>query len=56
MKKVEIEYVLVRTPKCIVVDGKEYPNTQRNHDIVAEYNKTLDDTVLDKLSDIVLVF
>lgn len=53
-KDIQIEYVTVRTPKTIVVDGVKYPRTQWNLNVVAEYEKTGDETVLDKLKDFAL--
>lgn len=48
-KDIEIEYKQYRLPYKIVVDGVTYPNNQRNWDVIAEYNKTKDEKVLDKL-------
>jgi hypothetical protein len=48
-KVIDIEYVLIRVPKTITVDGFTYPRNQRNLDVVAEYEKTQDESVLDRL-------
>jgi hypothetical protein len=55
-KDIQIEYKQYRLPYKIVVDGVEYPNNQRNWDVIAEYNKTKDETVLDKLTKISIQF
>lgn len=55
-KQVNITYVLVKMPDHIEVDGVTYPRTQRNVDVVREYWETNDDSVLDRLSNIVLEF
>lgn len=55
-KDVNIEYKQYRLPYKIVVDGVEYPNTQRNWDVIAEYNQTKDETILDKLSNVSIEF
>lgn len=55
-KDIQIEYKQYTLPFKIVVDGVEYPNNQRNWDVIAEYNKTEDETVLDKLVNFSLVF
>lgn len=55
-KDIQIEYRQYRLPYKIVVDGVEYPNNQRNWDVIAEYNKTQDETVLDKLVNFSLEF
>jgi hypothetical protein len=39
------------TPKTIEVDGIKYPRHQWNIDVVMEYHRTKDETVLDKLKD-----
>lgn len=55
-KNVQIEYVTVRTPKIIKVDNVTYPRNQRNLDVVGEYVRTGDDTVLDKLVNFSIEF
>lgn len=50
-KDIQIEYMTVRTPKSIVVDGVRYPRTQWNLDVIAEYEQTGDEATLDKLND-----
>lgn len=55
-KDIDIEYVMVKCPKVIKVDGVVYPTNQRNLDIVAEYNKTGDESVLDRLINFSIVF
>lgn len=55
-KDIKIKYVLVRTPETIVVDGVKYPRTQRNLDVVNEYELSQDESVLDKLSTAVIEF
>lgn len=55
-KDIQIEYVLIRVPKTIMVDGITYPINQRNLDTVAEYESTQDEAVLDKLVNFSLVF
>lgn len=55
-KDVKIKWATIRVPETIVVDGRKYPRTQRNLDVVREWEKTKDDATLDKLSDIVLDF
>lgn len=55
-KDIKIEYKLYRLPSKIVVDGVTYPNNQRNWDVIAEYNKTKDESVLDNLVNYSLEF
>ena len=55
-KDIQIEYKQYKLPFKIVVDGVEYPNNQRNWDVIAEYNETKDETVLDKLVNFSIVF
>lgn len=53
-KDIQIEYKQYTLPFKIVVDGVTYPNTQRNWDVIAEYNKSGDESVLSKLHTAVL--
>lgn len=55
-KDIQIEYKQYTLPFKIVVEGVHYPNTQRNWDVIAEYNNSLDEKILDKLSNAVLEF
>ncbi len=55
-KDIQIEYKQYTLPFKIVIDGVSYPNTQHNWNIIAEYNKTSDESVLDKLSNAVIRF
>lgn len=55
-KNINITGELIRIPKKIVVDGKNYPRTQHNINVVTEYWKTDDEKVLDRLSLAVLSF
>jgi len=55
-KDIQIEYKQYTLPFKIVIDGIKYPNNQRNWDIIAEYNKTGDESVLDKLVNFSLEF
>lgn len=55
-KDIQIEYKQYRLPFKIIVDGVKYPNNQRNWDVIAEYNETNDETVLDKLTNVSLEF
>lgn len=55
-KKIKIDYKTYRIPAKIVVDGIDYPINQRNLDVVAEYEKTKDEAVLDKLINFSIVF
>lgn len=55
-KDINIEYKQYSLPFKIVVDGVEYPNNQRNWDVIAEYNETKDESVLDKLVNFSIVF
>lgn len=55
-KDIQIEYTTITIPKTITVDGTTYPNTEWNFKVVAEYNNTNDETVLDKLKDFALEF
>jgi hypothetical protein len=55
-KDIQIEYKQYRLPFKIVIDGVEYPNNQRNWDVIAEYEKTKDEAVLDKLVNLSIVF
>lgn len=55
-KDIQITYKRYRLPFKIVVDGIKYPNTQHNWDVIAEYNQTKDEKVLDKLSGAVMQF
>ena len=56
MKAIDINHTFVKTPVRITIDGKNYPITRRNIEIVNEYWDTNDETVLDKLHEIVLSF
>ena len=55
-KDIDIEYKQYTLPYKIVVDGVEYPNTQHNWDVIAEYNDTKDESVLDKLAKFSFAF
>lgn len=55
-KDIQIEYKQYKLPFKIIVDNVEYPNNQRNWDIIAEYNKTKDEKALDKLVNFSIVF
>lgn len=55
-KDIQIEYKWYTLPFKIVIDGVTYPNTQRNWDVIAEYNNTMDEEVLGKLSNVVIEF
>lgn len=55
-KDIQIDYKQYRLPYKIVVDGEEYPNNQRNWDVIAEYEATKDEAVLDKLVNFSIVF
>lgn len=55
-KDIQIEYKQYTLPFKIVIDGIEYPNSQYNWNVIAEYNKTNDEKVLDKLANFSLVF
>jgi hypothetical protein len=55
-KDIKIEYKQYKLPYKIIIDGVEYPNNQRNWDIIAEYNATKDETVLDKLTNFSIQF
>lgn len=55
-KDISIEYKNYKLPFKIVVDGVQYPNNQRNWDVIAEYNKTNDEKVLDKLVNFSMEF
>lgn len=48
-KEIQIDYKHYRLPSKIVVDGVEYPKNQHNFNVIAEYNETEDEKVLDKL-------
>ena len=48
-KDIDIEYKQYTLPFKIVVDGETYPNNQHNWDLIAKYNKTKDEKVLDGL-------
>lgn len=50
-KDINIKYKQYRLPFEIVIDGVTYPNNQHNWDVIAEYNETEDETVLNKLSN-----
>jgi len=56
VKAIDINHTFVKTPVRITIDGKNYPITRRNIEIVNEYWDTNDETVLDKLHEIVLSF
>lgn len=55
-KTIDINHTFVKTPVRITVDGTTYPLTKRNIDVVREYWETDDESVLEKLSEVVLVF
>ena len=55
-KDIQISEVMVRMPNVIQVDGVIYPRTQFNVNIVRQYWETNDESVLDKLSEVQLVF
>lgn len=54
-KDIKIDYKHYQLPYKIVVDGVEYPNHPWNLDIIAEYEATKDETVLDKLTKVSLI-
>jgi hypothetical protein len=47
--KVQLVYRTITVPDVIIVDGKGYPCIHPNIDIIAEYDKTGDESLLDKL-------
>jgi len=55
-KDIQIKYTLIRVPETITVDGVTYPRNQRNLDVVAEYEASQDENVLDKLVNFSIVF
>lgn len=55
-KDIQIKYKLIRVPETITVDGVAYPRNQRNLDVVAEYEATQDETVLNKLVNFSISF
>jgi hypothetical protein len=55
-KQIDINHILIKQPIRISVDGVDYPITRLNIDVVREYWETDDEAVLDKLSEIVIVF
>jgi hypothetical protein len=48
---VVVEYVTQRIPKLIIVDGINYPIHKWNIDVIFEYDKTGDRSVLSKLKE-----
>lgn len=48
-KNVQIEYRTVQIPSKIEVDGESYPISQRNVDVIREYESSKDEQVLEKL-------
>lgn len=56
MKKVEIKYKTITIPDEIKIDGKIYPNHQQNWKVIKEYEETKDESVLDRLIDVSLIF
>ena len=52
---VVVEYIWIKQPKVIIVDGVNYPITRWNIDVIFEYDKSGDKTVLAKLKDFSLV-
>lgn len=55
-KQIDINHTFIKTPVRISIDGKNYPITKWNIDVVNEYWETGDEAVLDKLKDFALVF
>lgn len=55
-KDIQIEYKQYTLPFKIIIDGVQYPNTQHNWDVIAKYNDTMDEQVLDKLTTAVIEF
>lgn len=49
MKDIRISYEIVKMPKKIVVDGVNYPTHTRNLKVIAKYEETKDESVLDNL-------
>lgn len=49
-KTIKIEYKNHKLPFKIVIDGVTYPNTQHNWDVIAKFNESCDEEVLDKLT------
>lgn len=48
-KTIDINHTFVKMPVRITIDGKTYPLTKWNVDVVNEYWETDDEAVLDKL-------
>lgn len=55
-KNIQISEVMVRMPNVIQVDGIIYPRTSMNIKIVKEYWETGEESILDRLSKVVLDF
>ena len=55
-KDIQIKYKIIRVPETITVDGITYPRNQRNLDIIDEYERTQDETTLDKLVNFSIEF
>lgn len=55
-KPIHIEKTTISVPTKIEVDGVDYPITQYNIDIVRQYWVSGDEKILEKLSNVSLVF
>ncbi len=55
-KKIDIDHTLIKMPVRITIDDEDYPLTQWNVSVVREYWETNDESVLEKLKDLTLVF
>lgn len=53
--KINIKKRTVEIPVKIEIDGKNYPITQWNINIIREYEKTTDVLILNKLKDFSLI-
>lgn len=55
-KKIDINFSFVKMPVRITIDDVNYPITQHNLNVVRRYWENNDESELDKLSTVSLIF
>lgn len=56
MKDIKIKKQQIEVVTEIIVDGKEYPITEWNRNVISDFEQTKDEKELEKLKDFTLVF
>lgn len=56
MNNIEIKYKTIKVIDEIKIDGKTFPNHQKNWEVVKRYEKTKDKNILKELVDFSLEF